>query len=64
LSKDLILQNLNNDIHREFKTACSHYGLSMKEVLVRHMQNIINDYRKAKMRQGAYEISKMKGDRK
>lgn len=64
MSKDLILQNLNPDIHREFKTACSHYGLSMKEVIIRHMQNIINDYRKDKKGLDKPEMSKSKWGKK
>lgn len=48
LAKDYILSNIDQDFHREFKAACSHYGLSMREVFIRHMQNIVNDYRKYK----------------
>ena len=46
MAKDLIIQNINEDLHRQFKTACSHYGLSMRVTLIKHMQNIVNDYRK------------------
>ena len=42
---DLILHNLDRELRKDFKTACAHYGLSMKEVLIRHMQTIVNDYR-------------------
>jgi len=48
LSKDIQLKNVDPELHREFKTACSHFGISMKDVIVKHMQNIINDYRKDK----------------
>ena len=44
--KDLIIRDLPEDLRKDFKTACSHYGLTMKETLIRHMQNIVNDYRK------------------
>jgi len=48
LSKDIQLKDVDPELHREFKTACSHFGISMKDVIVKHMQNIINDYRKDK----------------
>jgi len=48
LSKTYFLENINEELQKDFKTACAHYGLSMKEVLIRHMQNIVNDYRKEK----------------
>jgi hypothetical protein len=46
LPKDFIIHNIDDDLHREFKAACSHYALSMRVTLIRHMQNIVNDYRK------------------
>ena len=54
--KDMIIQGISEDLKKDFKTACSHYGLSMKETLIRHMQNIVNDYRKAR-----FMIDKPKG---
>jgi len=45
LKIDLILHDLDRELRKDFKTACAHYGLSMKEVLIRHMQTIVNDYR-------------------
>ena len=45
MKTDLILHDLDRELRKDFKTACAHYGLSMKEVLIRHMQNIVNDYR-------------------
>jgi hypothetical protein len=48
LLKDLIIQNIDEDLHRQFKTACSHYGLSMRATFIKHMQNIVNDYYKYK----------------
>jgi len=56
LVKDMIIQGISEDLKKDFKTACSHYGLSMKETLIRHMQNIVNDYRKAR-----FMIDKPKG---
>ena len=45
MKTDLILHDLDRELRKDFKTACAHYGLSMKEVLIRHMQTIVNDYR-------------------
>jgi len=47
--KDLNVRGLPDDLGKDFKTACSHYGLSMKAVIIKHMQNIVNDYRKERL---------------
>lgn len=49
MTTDFLLKDLDPQLKREFKAACSYFGLSMKQVLVKHMQNIVNDYRKAKI---------------
>jgi len=36
---------IDPDLWREFKTACAYYDLSMKATLIKHIQNIVNDYR-------------------
>jgi len=64
LGKDYILTNIEEGFYREFKAACSHYGLSMKEVLIRHMQNIVNDYRKYKSGFTSIDLTKPKGGKK
>jgi len=46
MPNDLIVRDLPEDLRKDFKTACSHYGLTMKKVFIKHMQNIVNDYRK------------------
>jgi len=58
LSKTYFLENINEELQREFKTACAHYGLSMRAVLIKHMQNIVNDYRKDKKGLGKPKIYK------
>jgi hypothetical protein len=37
---------IDPDLWKEFKTACAHYDISMKATLIKHIQNIVNDYRK------------------
>ena len=62
MGKDMIIQGVSEDLKKDFKTACSHYGLSMKETLIRHMQNTVNDYRKERfMIQKPKTYSKEKG---
>ena len=46
MGKDFNIRNIPEDLGKDFKTACAYYVISMKAVLVRHMQNIVNDYRK------------------
>lgn len=36
---------IDPDLWKEFKTACAHYDISMKATLIKHIQNIVNDYR-------------------
>jgi len=48
LVKDMIIQGIPADLKKDFKTACSYFDLSMKKTLINHMQNIVNDYRKAR----------------
>ncbi len=46
---DLILHDIDRELRKDFKTACAHHGLSMKGVLIRHMQSIVNHYRVAQV---------------
>jgi len=34
---------------KDFKTACAYYNISMKATVIKHIQNIANDYRKDRM---------------
>jgi len=49
LSKTCFIEGINAELYKEFKVACAYFDLSIKVVLTRHMQNIVNDYRKARM---------------
>ena len=40
------LINIDPDLYKEFKAACAHYDISIRDTLIKHMQNIVNDYRK------------------
>ena len=49
MGKDFNIRNIPEDLGKDFKTACAHFGLSMKAVIIKHMQNIVNDYRKERL---------------
>jgi len=44
LSKTYFLENINEELQREFKTACAHYGKSMREVLMSYMISFVYIY--------------------
>ncbi|MBA7662270.1 hypothetical protein ES703_70298 [subsurface metagenome] len=46
-SKNVHLE-IDPGLWREFKAACAHYDISMKATLIKHIQNIVNDYRMQK----------------
>jgi len=43
-SKNIHLE-IDPGLWREFKAACAHYNISMKAILIKQIQNIVNDYR-------------------
>ena len=45
MGKNYTLTNIDAVLLREFKTACAHYDISMRATLIKHIQNIVNDYR-------------------
>jgi len=60
-SKNIHLE-IDPGLWREFKAACAYYGISIKATLIKHVQNIVNDYRKDKS--GFTDNGVMKGMRK
>ena len=64
MGKDFNIRNIPEDLGNDFKTACAYYTISMKAVLIRHMQNIVNDYRKDVLTiEGPKTYNKKKGDK-
>jgi len=49
MGKDFNIRNIPEDLGKDFKTACAYYTISMKAVLIRHMQSIVNHYRVAQV---------------
>ncbi|GAH40198.1 unnamed protein product [marine sediment metagenome] len=46
LGKDYLLKGVDRDLQKEFKAACAYLEMSMKSVLVKHMESIVAGYRK------------------
>lgn len=44
MSKTFLIEGIDPKLHKDFKVACAYYGLSMKDVLIQHMRNIVEDY--------------------
>jgi len=45
LKRAYMLTGVDSELLNEFKSACAHYGMSMRATLLKHIQNIVNDYR-------------------
>lgn len=45
LTKDYYLKGIDNGVWNEFKAACAHYNISIRQTFIRHIYNIVNDYR-------------------
>ena len=44
MAKDYLIKGIDPGLYSQFKTACAYYNLSIKDVLIKHMQNIVDDY--------------------
>ena len=49
MSKSYLIRDIDDETWKDFKTACVYYDISMRATLIKHIQNIVNDYRKARM---------------
>jgi hypothetical protein len=58
--KDYLLRGMDPGLWKEFKTACSHYGIPMRATFIKHIQNIVNDYRKDKIGDGDNGVRSLK----
>ena len=45
MAKTYLITGIDTATWKDFKTACAHYDISMKATLIKHIQNIVNDYR-------------------
>jgi len=59
-----VIRDIDQELWREFKAACAHYDISIRATLIRHIQNIVNDYRIYKSGFTSMELTKPKGRKK
>jgi len=52
MSQNYTLTGIDRKLWREFKSACAHFDISIRATFLRHIQTIVNDYRKYKMNYG------------
>jgi len=61
---DYLIKGIDHELWKEFKAACAHYEISMREIFVKQIENVVNDYRIYKMNFGEPETKKLeKGKR-
>ncbi|MBA7496008.1 hypothetical protein ES702_06605 [subsurface metagenome] len=64
MDKTCFITGIDAELYKEFKLACVYYDLSIKAVLTKHMQNIVEDYRKDRAIYYKPEIDKHKKGKK
>jgi len=47
MAKDYLIKGVDPTLYKYFKAACAYYELTINEVFVKHMENIVNDYLRA-----------------
>jgi len=45
MKRAFVLRDIDPETWKEFKSACAHYNFSMRATLLKHVENIVNDYR-------------------
>jgi len=58
------LRNIPNDLHRDFKTACAHYGINQRETFLNHMQAVVWDYKRMINEPNKLSVFKREGGNK
>lgn len=43
-TKRFMITKIDPDLWRKFKTACAHYDLSIRDLFINLMENIVSDY--------------------
>jgi len=49
MKRAFVLPDIDPNLWREFKAACAHYDISIKAMLLKHIENVVNDYRNYKL---------------
>ena len=47
MDKKYLITGVEPMLYKNFKAACAYYELTVKEVFIKHMQSIVDDYFKA-----------------
>ena len=48
-AKTYLITGIDAGTWKDFKTACAHYDLSIRATLIKHIENIVNDFRRDRM---------------
>jgi len=48
MKRAFVLPDIDPGLWREFKAACAHHGISINATLLKHIENVVNDYRNDK----------------
>ena len=48
MPKDYLIKGVDPDLYSEFKAACAYYRMTAKATLIKHMENIVDDYHKSR----------------
>jgi len=44
VDKNYLIKGIDQGLYSKFKTACAYYNLSIKNVLIKHMQKTVDDH--------------------
>lgn len=64
MSKNYLIEKIDPELMRDFKTACAWYEISMRDTLIKYMENIAEDYLRSRAMSGKPEIYTKKGGKK
>lgn len=56
MSKSYLLRDIDEELWKQYKAACAHYGINIREEFLRHMRNIVSDYYAAMKKSKPIEI--------
>jgi len=64
LEKKYLITGVEPMLYKNFKAACAHYELTINEVFIKHMQNIVDDYNRQRQHKPPSIGNSKKGGRK
>lgn len=50
MKKSYLITDIEPELWKDFKAACAHYDMSIRQTLIKHIQNIVDDYNLIKWR--------------